>query len=159
MDKSLLGGRVLDVLRAVDYALTRSDVDPRGVRAIGAGRGANWLLFAAALDQRVQAAVCDRGLISYKSLAQTDRYLYGADLFAPEILEHFDLPQVAAAMADRPLSLLSPLGPMKKPVEILEAAAAYGWASQTYRHTGSRLLLKAHDPELPLADQYLRALG
>ena len=116
MDESLLGMRVLDVLRGVDYALGRDDVDRRGLRAVGMGRGATWLLFAAALDPRVQALVCDSGLLSYKSLVQTDRYLYGGDMFALGLLKRFDLPHVAAAMADRPLALISPVGPMKQPL-------------------------------------------
>ena len=49
-----------------------------------------WLLFAAALDPRIQAAVCDRGL------------------------EWFDLPQGAGAVTDRSLALLSQLDTMKK---------------------------------------------
>ncbi len=105
MDESLLGMRVLDVLRGVDYALGRGDVDKRGLRAVGSGKGATWLLFAAALDARIQALVCDRGLLSYKSLTQADRYRYGADVFVPGVLRQFDLPQLAATLADRALTL------------------------------------------------------
>jgi cephalosporin-C deacetylase-like acetyl esterase len=123
MDESLLGMRVLDVLRGVDYTLGRNDVDRRGLLAVGVGRGATWLMFAAALDARVQALVCDGGLLSYKSLVETDRYLYGADMFALGVLKRFDLPHVTAAMADRPLALLSPLGPMKQPVQVSAAGS------------------------------------
>ena len=160
MDESLLGMRVLDVLRGVDYALGRDDVDRRGLRAVGMGRGATWLLFAAALDPRVQALVCDSGLLSYKSLVQTDRYLYGGDMFALGLLKRFDLPHVAAAMADRPLALISPVGPMKQPVDIVEAGEAYEWTRRAYAgvRAGGRLLIKAREPELPAAEEYLRAL-
>jgi cephalosporin-C deacetylase-like acetyl esterase len=160
MDQSLLGMRVLDVLRGVDYALSRNDVDQRGLCAVGAGRGANWLLFAAALDQRIQAAVCHGGLLSYKSLVQTDRYLYGADIFAPGVLNRFDLPQVAGAIADRRLALLSPLGPMKLPVSVLEAGEAYEWTSNAYAgvQASGRFRVQAPDPELHLSEQYLAAL-
>ena len=160
MDESLLGMRVLDVLRGVDYALGRGDVDPRGLRAAGAGSGATWLLFAAALDPRIQAAVCDGGLVSYKSLTQTDRYLYGADMIARGVLKQFDLPQVAGALADRPLALLSPLDPMKRPVGLLEAREAYDWTHQVYAgaQAGGRFRVLAGDEALPPAEQYLKAL-
>jgi cephalosporin-C deacetylase-like acetyl esterase len=156
MDESLLGMRVLDVLRGVEYALGRGDADRRGLRAIGVGRGATWLLFAAALDTRIQAVVCDRGLLSYKSLAQSDRYHHGADIFLPGVLPRFDLPQVAAAVANRPLTLLSPLGAMKQTVKIPDAEAAYEWTRKAY--AGGRFRIEQRNPELELAEQYLRAL-
>jgi hypothetical protein len=160
MNESLVGMRVLDVLRGVDYALGRKDVDRSGLRAIGAGRGANWLLFAAALDPRIQAAVCHGGLLSYKSLAQTDRYLYGADIFAPGVLNRFDLPQVAGAIADRPLALLSPLDPMKRPVTALKAGEVYQWTRKAYEGVGAGggFRIQARDPKLSLCDQYLACL-
>ncbi|HSB18186.1 MAG TPA: alpha/beta hydrolase family protein [Bryobacteraceae bacterium] len=159
MDESLLGMRVFDVIRSVDYALTRNDVDKRGLRAIGTGRGATWLLFAAALDPRIQATVCDRGLLSYKSLAQSDRYLYGADVFIPGVLKRLDLPQVAAAVADRSLTLLSPLDPMKKLVDVSEATVAYDRTRRTYTgaQVGGQFRILRREPELSLSDQYLHA--
>lgn len=160
MDLTLLGMRVLDVLRGVEYALGRKDVDNRGLRAIGLGRGALWVLFAAALDGRIRAAVCDRGLLSYKSLVNTDRYLYGADVFIPGVLKRFDLPQVAGALADRSLALLSPLDPMKQPVEIPEVLETYQWTRQAYAgaQAGGRFRILRHEPELDLSEQYRRAL-
>ena len=160
MDESLLGMRVLDVLRGVDYALGRGDVDKRGLRAVGAGKGATWLLFAAALDARIQALVCDRGLVSYQSLTQADRYRYGADIFVPGVLRQFDLPQVAGTLADRPLTLLSPLDAMKRTVGDPEAERAYEWTRKVYAgaRAGGRFHIRQRDPELPLAEQYLRAL-
>ncbi len=160
MDESLLGMRVLDVLRSVDYALGRGDVDKRGLRATGVGRGATWLLFATALDARIQALVCDRGLLSYKNLIQADRYRYGADVLVPGVLRRFDLPQVAAALADRSLTLLSPLDAMKRTVDVAEAGRAYDWTSKAYAgaRAGGRFRIHRRDPELPLAEQYVRAL-
>lgn len=164
MEESLLGMRVLDALRGVDYALGRGDVDKRGLRAIGAGRAATWLLFAAVLDDaaRIQAAVCDHGLVSYKSLAQADRYRYSADIFLPGVLNRFDLPQVAAALADRPLTLLSPLGPMKQALATHEAESAYEWTRKAYAgaQAGGQFRIEQRATEMgDLTEQYLRAIG
>jgi len=65
MNESLLGMRVQDVVRSVDYAVSRADVDRAGVRVIGRGMGALWVLLAAALDPRISRTVCDGGLLSY----------------------------------------------------------------------------------------------
>ena len=101
MDRCLFGMRVHDVMRSIDYALSRADVDQSGVDAIGKGAGALWVLYAAALDGRIRAAVAERGLVSYASLTRVDRYLHSAGVFVRDVLTSFDLPHVAAAVADR----------------------------------------------------------
>jgi hypothetical protein len=73
MDQSLFGMRVLDVLRSVDYTLSRKDAAGRKLQVHGRGAGALWSLFAAALDDRIQSLTAERMLLSYRSLAMTDR--------------------------------------------------------------------------------------
>jgi len=136
IDESLFGMRVQDVVRAVDYTLTRPDVDRSGVRAIGRGMGALWVLFAAALDERIARAVCHEGLLSYRTLTSADRYLHGASIFIPDVLKHFDLPEVAAAVAGRPLAILSPVDGMKSAVDEQTARDAYQLAFQAYAAAG-----------------------
>src|SRR5579864_3046021 len=97
--------RVRDVVRSVDYVLSRPDVKRGKVRVVGSGRGALWVLFATALDARIQETVCEQGLLSYRTLTGTDRYTHGADIFIPSLLERFDLPQVAATIVPRRLSV------------------------------------------------------
>ncbi len=161
MDRSLFGSRVADVQRAVDYALSRPEAGGPGVRVIGKGTGALWALYAAALDPRIQSVVCHEGLLSYRSLTAVDRYLYGADVFILDVLNHFDLPQVAAAVAGRRLALLSPVDAMKQPVDPAAAAEAYRWAQDAYSASGAKdqLLISAVQPDQSLASQYLRLLG
>ena len=137
MNESLLGMRVQDVVRSVDYVLSRPDVDRASVRAVGSERGALWVLFAAALDDRIQAAVCAQGLLSYRTLTGTDRYTHGADIFIPSILEHFDLPQVAAALVPRRLSVVAPVDAMKRPVDAATAERTYDWTRQVYTKAGA----------------------
>jgi cephalosporin-C deacetylase-like acetyl esterase len=137
MDVSLLGMRVQDVVRGVDYVLSRRQADPSGVRLVGKGAGALWALFAAALDERVSEAVLERGLVSYRSLTAVDRYLHGAGIFIRDVLLHFDLPQVAAAMAGRRLTLAAPVDAMKRPVEAAEARRAYAFTEEVYRNAGA----------------------
>ena len=160
MDESLFGMRVQDVVRSVDYALSRADVDKAGVCAIGKGMGALWTMFAAALDERIRVAVCEAGLASYRTLAQTDRYLHGAAVFVRDILLHFDLPQVAAALAGRRLVLVSPVDAMKKPLAAPAVRAIYEWTETAYRAAGAagEFRIAGRDGE-SLAEQYLAAIG
>jgi cephalosporin-C deacetylase-like acetyl esterase len=159
MDKSLFGMRVQDLIRSVDYAVSRPDVDSTGVEVIGKGAGALWALYAAALDTRIHAVVAERGLISYASLAGTDRYLHSAGVFIRDVLETFDLPDVAAAVADRRLVLLSPTGPMKE-ADVPAARKSYEFTRQTYANAGAaaRFAVVQSDDDLNAADQYIRLL-
>jgi hypothetical protein len=160
MDRCLLGMRVFDVLRSTDYALTRDDADRSGVDVIGKGAGALWVLYAAALDGRIRTVVAERGLISYASLTRVDRYLHSAGVFVRDVLTSFDLPQVAAAVAERPLALLSPVGPMKE-VDVSTAQREYEFTRQVYDRAGvaDRFVVTGTDGEPATADEYLRLLG
>jgi cephalosporin-C deacetylase-like acetyl esterase len=156
MDRSLLGMRVLDVARCVDYAMQREGVDRRRFHVIGKGRAGLWCLYAAALDDRIQNLICVDSLISCRSLAQTDRYLYGADIFVPNILQYLDLPEVAAAIAPRPLAFIEPKDAMKKTVSPQRAEEAYRPVRTAYRIAGMerKLQIECEGADLSSAEYY-----
>ena len=137
MDESLLGMRVYDVMRCVDYALSRPDVDAKSLEVVGQGAGALWAMYAAALDPRLVSVVAERGLLSYRSLAQVDRYTHNAGIFIRGVLQRFDLPQVAAAIAPRQLTLKFPVDPMKRVVPAAAANEAYKFTAQAYEEAGA----------------------
>lgn len=137
MDESLFGMRVYDVMRCVNYALSRPDVDAKSLEVVGQGAGALWAMYAAAIDPRIVAVVAERGLLSYRSLAQVDRYTHDAGIFIRGVLQHFDLPQVAAAIAPRQLTLKFPVDPMKRIVPAAVANEAYRLAQQAYEEAGA----------------------
>lgn len=137
MDRSLLGMRVNDVIRCVDYAMRREDVDSKRFHVIGKGRATLWCLFAAVFDDRIHNLICTGGLLSYKALAMSDRYLYGADVFILDILHHFDLPEIAAAMTPRSLVLIDPKDHLKRAVDSGRAEETYHFTHDAYRIAGS----------------------
>lgn len=136
MSESLFGMRVQDVVRGVDFALSRPEADATTLRLHGKGQGALWALFAAALDERIRSVAAEGGLLSYRTLTETDRYLYSAGVFIPDILLHFDLPQVAAALAPRPLTLLSPVDSMMQPASWSGVEKAYRPTRAAYERAG-----------------------
>lgn len=137
LDESLFGMRVADLVRGIDYALGRAEADPATLHVHGKGQGALWAMFAAVLDPRIRSVVAEGGLLSYRTLTETDRYLYSAGIFIPAILLHFDLPHVAAAIADRPLTLASPVDSMMKPVSKARAEKVYRVARAAYEGAGA----------------------
>ena len=133
MDESLFGMRVQDVIRSVDFALTRGSE----VELVGKGAGALWALYAAALDSRIKSVVAERGLGSYRSLAQVDRYTHTAGIFVRGVLQEFDLPQVASAIAPRPLTVAAPVDAMKRPLAQSAAEECYRATAEAYRRAGA----------------------
>ncbi len=91
---------------------------------------------------------------------QIDRYLHEASIFIPDVLKYFDLPQVAAGVADRRLVVVSPLDAMKAPVEISSARSAYRWTQEVYAKLGSpgHFQVLRKDPNAAPAEQYLALL-
>lgn len=136
LDQSLVGMRVRDVVRAVDYTLSRPDVHPSAVRVIAKGNGVIWSLLAGALDKRIVSLRCERGLLSYKELLNADRYNYNAGIFLRDVLQHFDLPQVAALMAGRELTIVDPVDHLRRRVDSKKAEQAYAQAREAFTNNG-----------------------
>ncbi|MGH9325084.1 MAG: alpha/beta hydrolase [Terriglobia bacterium] len=160
MNQSLLGMRVQDVVRSVDYVMNRQEADTNHLRVIGEGMGGLWCLYAAALDPRIHTLLCVRSLLSYRSLTEVDRYLYGADVFVPDVLLNLDLPEVAAALAGRPLALVLPLDAMKNVVSVAEAREAYKGTESAYAAAGFRnhFRIESEGVELATPEHYLRLM-
>jgi len=160
MNESLLGMRVWDVLRCLDYVTQRQGAGHQRLHVIGKGRAGLWCLYAAALDDRIHSLMCVDSLLSYRSLTQVDRYLYGADIFVPQILQYLDLPQVAAAVSPRPLALIDPRNPMKERVSAPAADAEYRVTQDIYNLTGASSKFEIHCDETVgnTGDRYIRLL-
>jgi hypothetical protein len=96
-----------------------------------------WCLFAAALDPRVISTIAENGLISYRSLTRTDRYRHSANIFIRDVLTKFDVPQVAASIANREVVLVAPTDPMKNRIDLDSARAEYQFTAEVYRRSGA----------------------
>ena len=132
-----LGGRVADVLKAVDYLASRKEVDGKRISAIGHGAGGLIALYAAALDDRIRSAAATRSLISYEAIVENELYTHRFSSFAPGALRDFDLPEVAALVAPRPLLLLNPVDEVHRVAPADEVAKTYQTTSLVYGLAGS----------------------
>ena len=100
---SVIGQRVWDILRSLDYLASRPDVDASQIRVIGQEEAGLAALMAAVLDDRARSLLLTRTLVSYMSIVQSTDYSLTLDWFVPGILRHFDVPDLCAAVYPRPV--------------------------------------------------------
>jgi hypothetical protein len=106
--KTLVGLRVDDVIRAVDYLSARTDVDPAQISAQGSGHMGLVLLHAGVLDRRLRHIEVDHVLTSYHSLLDAPLPVGAPEDVIPGVLLHYDIPDLTRALAPR-LKLSNPL--------------------------------------------------
>lgn len=94
-----------DGVRALDYLASLPAVDAKRLGVIGHSLGAKEVLYVAAFDERVKAAVFSEGGIGLAMSNWQDPWYLGAEIRAPEFArEHHEL---LALIAPRPFLLLA----------------------------------------------------
>jgi cephalosporin-C deacetylase-like acetyl esterase len=126
------GMRVLDVLRAVDLAGELPGFRSRRVVAVGEGRGGVWVLKAAAFDTRVVAVAAVKMLASYRFITDHVEFNQFEHFFVPGALLDYDLPDLPALVAPRPVLLLNTVDGMSKPLSDAAARRAFAFARDAH---------------------------
>ena len=133
IDRHILGMRVYDVLRAIDYIMSRKDVSKEGIEIWAEDTASLIALFAAALDSRIASASLERMLATYESDKGFD---YPAFIFPPHMLKYADIPEVAALIAPRTLHIKYPLSPTRSRLSKEEAEKIFDFTKRVYRELG-----------------------
>ena len=123
LGRSLLGQRVTDLLAVIE-ALGASEW---GGRPMLAARGQLTIpaLCAAALAPQVDALYLADHLLSWRSLVETEMYRYPLANFVPNVLRSTDLPEIAASLAPRKITIAHILDGAGQPVPVQDARRAY----------------------------------
>ena len=101
--KTLWGMMVRDDLLALNYLISRPEVDGGRIAAMGMSMGSTRTWWAAALDERIKAAVSVSCLTRYQNLiAHGDVRLHGIYYYVPNMLkEKIDTESVVGLIAPR----------------------------------------------------------
>lgn len=153
---------VWDVMRLIDYLVTRDDVDPARIGLMGISKGGMETYLAAAVDSRIAAAVPLIGVQSFRwglehggwdSRAWTFRHAIAAaagdsgetinaafmkkfyDRVAPGLYAEFDGPAMLPLVAPRPLLAINGDSDPRTPMAGLKASAAA--AERAYAAAGA----------------------
>jgi hypothetical protein len=98
----------------------------------GWGQGGVIALLAAALDPEVTTIDTFGMMLSWAEMYHSPLYTWHPSLVLPGVLRHGDLPDIAAGLAPRPLTLHQPIGADGQPADLGRARRAYGDCFETY---------------------------
>jgi len=99
----LWGMMVYDSLRAVDYLVSRPEVDPKQIITLGISMGSTMAWWLAALDKRIKVTVDICCLTDFHSLLRRRALSeHGLYYYVPSLLKHFATADINALIAPRP---------------------------------------------------------
>ncbi|GAA3409069.1 alpha/beta hydrolase family protein [Paenibacillus hodogayensis] len=119
--RSLLGMMLYDSIRAIDYAVTRPELDASRIGTVGMSMGSTMAWWLGALDTRIKAVADICCLTDFHALMKEgglDRH--GLYYYVPDLLTHFNAAQINGLIAPRQhLSVAGTLDPLT-PVDGLD---------------------------------------
>jgi acetyl esterase/lipase len=117
----LWGMMVYDSLRALDWLVTRHDVDATRVATLGMSMGSTAAWWIAALDERIKVTVDINCLTDFQALIDHHGLkLHGIYYYVPDLLNHFTTSQINALIAPRAHLALAGLRDALTPLDGLD---------------------------------------
>ena len=101
LGQTMLGWRVYDTMRTIDWIATRAELDAARVGCLGCSGGGTCTLFTAALDTRVRAALVSSCLNTFRDSIMSVSHCI--DNYVPGILNWAEAYDVAGLVAPRAL--------------------------------------------------------
>jgi cephalosporin-C deacetylase-like acetyl esterase len=152
--KTIIGMRVDDTIRAVNWLASRPEVNPSSILLYGKGAQGMVALHAAALDTRITEVVVENTLVSYRLALEAGLHKNLSEIEMPGVLNHYDVGDLLAAISPRPVSLVNPVNAMGQPVRTHIVSAELAAVLETDRQLGTpqriRLLKRGFRDPLPI---------
>lgn len=101
LGQTLVGWRVWDIMRTIDYIATRPDLDAARVGCMGISGGGTATLFATALEPRLRVAMVSGYLNTFRD--SIGSLAHCVDNYVPGIVNWAEMHDVAGLIAPRPL--------------------------------------------------------
>ena len=112
---AVMGMRIRDGLAALAFLNTLPEVDAERIMLTGCGLGGIIALHVAAIAGKVRAVTVWDTLFRFESLLEAESYPWPADTFIPNVLRHYDVPELIDSLPCD-VSVLHPLDGEGKPV-------------------------------------------
>lgn len=105
LGRTLIGERVYDVDRGIDYLLARGDIDPRRIGAMGNSGGGTITLFASALLPRIAFAMPSCYFCTFRDSIMS--IYHCADNYVPGLLKIAEMADIAGLFAPKPMVVVA----------------------------------------------------
>lgn len=99
--KTMVAWRAWDVVRAIDYIATRTELDQNRIGCMGISGGGTVTVFATALEPRIRAALVSGYLNTFRD--SVGSLAHCIDNYVPGILNWAEMHDIAGLIAPRPL--------------------------------------------------------
>ena len=119
---TMIGWRVYDVMRTIDWIETRRELDKHRVGCMGISGGGTVTTFSAALETRIRAAMVSGYLNTFRDSVMSLSHCI--DNYVPGILNWAEMYDVAGLIAPRPLFVESGIKDDIFPIEASKASFA-----------------------------------
>jgi pimeloyl-ACP methyl ester carboxylesterase len=133
LNRPLPGQRATDLLAVV----AKMAGEFGDIELIGAGSAGPAALHAAALEPRVKRLALEGALVSWSAVVRTPVSYDQLTNVVPGALAAYDLPDLAASLAPRPLTIRGPTDPTGKPLTRAAADDAYRAVRAAYAKAGA----------------------
>lgn len=150
--KTMVGMRLDDTIRAIDWLCARPDVDTKSITAYGEGPLAVVVLHAAALDGRIGKVLAENLLVSYRTVVDQPLSRNVPEIVLLGVLRKYDLVDLAAAISPRALVIMNPQDALGAPVSwpAFHSAWARAFETDAALEMKDRVRLIPHSPGAPL---------
>jgi len=135
--KTLVGMRVDDTLRMVNWLVARPDVDAAALTLYGKAGLGMVALHTAALDTRITKVVAEETLVSYHMALQAGLHKNLSEVVIPGVLRRYDVVDLLQAIHPRLVVLVNPANAMGRRVRDTIVRAELATAFETDRRLGT----------------------
>lgn len=133
LGRTLVGERVFDLERAVDYLEERGDVDMRRLGVLGHSGGGTVALYGAALNPRIKTVICSGYFCTFGGSVMAMKSCICN--YIPGLLQVAEMPDIAGLIAPRPLVLVN--GRRDEMIPIAASQKAFRHLKRIYAACGA----------------------
>jgi cephalosporin-C deacetylase-like acetyl esterase len=152
--KTIIGMRVDDTIRAINWLAVRPDVDKSSIILYGKGAQGMVALHTAAVDTRVAQVVIENTLVSYRMALEAGLHKNLSEIDMPGVLNHYDVGDLLLAISPRAISIVNAVNPMGQPVRDTIVTSELSAVFETDRNLGTpqrvRVLKRGFRDPLPI---------
>ena len=122
--KTIVGLRLDDAIRGVDWLAAHRNVDREDITVYGRGSLGMVAMHAAVIDPRISRIVLENTLVSYQTIVDQPVHRNVSEVVIPGVLRVYDTGDLLQAVFPRRVSLLTPQDALGDTVSELEYRAA-----------------------------------